>query len=252
MKKMIRLNKYLSERGIGSRRKCEQLIKEGKIAVDNRVVTSLSTKVDARTHTISLKGKKIPPPQINRYFLLHKPRGYITTMHDPSGRPTITQFFPAIKERLFPVGRLDCQSQGLLLLTNDGALAYRLTHPKFKVPKVYMVKVQGIIPRAACRTLKKGVYLEDGLVQVEKIKIVRYTKTNSWINVTITEGKNQIIRRIFRKLGFAVLKLTRIQFAFLRLDRLKPGEYRTLTPGEIKKLCEMVNLNNNETSYNTV
>ncbi|MGA1825316.1 MAG: pseudouridine synthase [bacterium] len=243
MTEMIRLNKYLSARGIGSRRKCDQLIREGRVLVDNHVVTSLSTKIDANIHTISLKGKKIPSSEIGRYFLLNKPKGYLTTMDDPRGRPSITKFFPHIKERIFPVGRLDFQSQGLILLTNNGELTYRLTHPKYKIPKIYMAKIQGSISRSDCLKLKKGVHLDDGPAYAERIKIVKRTKTNTWISITITEGRNRIIRRMFDRLGFYVLKLNRIQFAFLRLDMLKPGECRTLTSEEIQRLLEMVNLN---------
>jgi len=243
MKKLIRLNKYLSDRGIGSRRRCDQLIKEGKIYVDNHVVTNLGTQIDTQVNKVFLKNRRIISAyKTNRYFILNKPRGFLTTMHDPQGRPTIKELLPKIRERIYPVGRLDLQSQGIIILTNDGELAYRLAHPKFKIEKIYMVKVQSCITKSSCLKLKNGIYLKDGFVCAQKIKIKKYTKTNSWIIITITEGKNQIIRRMLKKLGFNVLKLKRVQFAFLRLDMLKPGEFRSLTPEEIEKLFKAVNL----------
>lgn len=243
MSKIIRLNKFLSTSGIGSRRKCEEFIKEGKILINDRIITELGTKIDPEVDKIFFRGKgKILLNQSKQYYILNKPTGYITTMEDPNDRPTIKKLMPKIKERIFPVGRLDLNSRGIILLTNDGEMAYRLTHPKFKITKTYLAKLQGKIDTQTAIRLRKGVPLKDGQAKALSIKVIKHTKTNSWVNITLSEGRNQIVRRMFMKLGYHVLKLKRTQFAFLRLDMLKPGDYRRLTHYEISRLLKAVNL----------
>lgn len=239
--KTVRLQKVLAQAGLGSRRKCEQFIVEGKIMVNGKVVTELGTRVDTDEDAIFYRGKKIlSPSRIPKiYILLYKPCGYITSMHDDKHRSTVMDLMPKIAHRVFPVGRLDYNTEGLLLLTNDGELSNALTHPGNMVPRNYLVKVSGVSEEKIISRLKKGIWHNQNQMQVDSISMVRTTSKNSWFSVTIHEGKNREIRRMFEALGHPVLKLKRTKFGFLSLSGLQKGEYRFLASDEIKKLQEL-------------
>lgn len=237
---MIRLNKYLSTHGIGSRRYCEGLIRGGEVLV-NGTVGQLGMKIDPHRDQIFLKNRgkiKHRIPKLH-YIMLNKPCGYLTTMADPFARPTILDLIPQISERIYPIGRLDFQSEGILLLTNDGDLAYKLSHPSAMIPKTYLVKVKGKVSLQLQERLKKGIKLDDGWSSFDSIYELKFrASANSWFKLTIHEGKNRIIRRIFSAIGHPVIKLKRISIAGLSVGELKPGEWRYLTSQEIRLLKE--------------
>lgn len=237
---MIRLNKFLSTHGIGSRRYCESLIREGEVFV-NGTIGHLGMKIDPHRDQIFLKNRgKITPhiPKLH-YIMLYKPYGYLTTMADPFARPTIRELIPQIGDRIYPIGRLDFQSEGLLLLTNDGDLAYRLSHPSSMIPKTYLVKVKGKLSLKLQNRLKKGIKLDDGWSSFDSIhELKSRVSANAWFRLTIHQGKNRVIRRIFLAIGHPVIKLKRINIARLSIGELKPGEWRYLTLPEIRLLKE--------------
>ena len=237
----MRLQKVLAQAGLGSRRKCEQLILEGKVRVNGKTVTELGTRVNVQEDEVSCRGKKLPSPaKVPRvYILLYKPRGFITSMHDEQGRPTVMKLLPRMAWRVFPVGRLDYNTEGLLLLTNDGELAYALTHPKHEIPKGYLVKVRGALGEEVVTRLKKGIYHGQDRITADSVSLVKTTPKNSWLSVVIHEGKNREIRRMFETLGHPVVKLKRTRFAFLSLKGLQPGETRFLTLDEIERLQKL-------------
>lgn len=234
---MIRLNKYLASAGIGSRRYCEELIKKAEVFV-NGEIAHLGMKIDPRSDRISLKttGPIIKHKTRLYYLMLYKPEGYITTMSDPFGRKTIKDLIPETQERIYPVGRLDLLSEGLLFLTNDGDLANKLIHPGSRVPKKYMVKIKGKPSSALLNKLKKGIKLEDGWAVFDSISQLRSTTANSWYMVTIHEGRNRLIRRVFSAIGHPVMRLKRISIADIGLGDLRPGEWRYLIESEVDSL----------------
>ncbi|MGA1843695.1 MAG: pseudouridine synthase [bacterium] len=234
----MRLNKYLSTQGIGSRRYCESLIQKGEVLV-NGEVAHVGMKIDPERDRIHLvHGDTISHhlPR-NRYLALYKPRGFLTTMADPLGRPTILKLLPPLKERIYPIGRLDFHSEGLILITNDGDLAFRLSHPGSMIPKTYLVKVKGKPSSRCLDQLKRGIRLSDGVSSFDSImEIKSRTRTNTWLKVTIHIGKNRIIRRMFLAVGHAVISLTRVSIAGITLEGLAPGEWRYLTRKEMEVL----------------
>lgn len=234
----MRLNKYLSTQGIGSRRYCESLIQRGEVLV-NGEVAHVGMKIDPLRDRIHLaRGETITPhlPQM-RYLALYKPRGFLTTMADPFGRPTIQELLPPLKERIYPIGRLDFHSEGLILITNDGNLAFRLSHPRSMVTKTYLVKVKGKPPPRSLDRLKRGIQLSDGLSSIDSVmEIKSRTRTNTWLKVTIHIGKNRIIRRMFLAVGHPVISLTRVSIGGVTLEGLAPGEWRYLTRKEMDAL----------------
>ena len=236
--KTIRLQKILAQAGIDSRRKCELLILEGKIRVNGKIVRKLGTKVDPEKDSIYYNRKKIHLssrlPKV--YILLNKPKGYITSLHDEEGRSTVMELLPPLGCRIFPVGRLDYHTEGLLFLTNDGELCYTLTHPKHKISRTYLVKIKGILDEKLMNRIKKGIRYNQEYLVVDAIQVVKTTQHNTWASIDIHEGKNKEIRKIFETIGHPVLKLKRTKFAFLSLGDLKPGEYRFLTPDEVNRL----------------
>ncbi|WP_062356202.1 pseudouridine synthase [Bacillus kwashiorkori] len=233
---MERLQKIIAQSGLASRRKAEQLITEGKVKVNGQVVTQLGTKVNA-TDDIEVNGVKIEK-ETPVYFLFYKPRGVISSVKDEKGRKTVTDFFNNIDERIFPIGRLDYDTSGLLLLTNDGDFAQMLMHPKYEVDKTYIAKVEGIPSRLALKQLQDGVKLDDGMTAPSRVKFLSADKRKKTaiIEITIHEGRNRQVRRMFEKIGFPVLKLKRERYSFLTLHGLNAGEYRPLTPHEVKQL----------------
>jgi len=233
------LQKYLAGAGIASRRKCEELILQGRVEVNNFVVTELGTKVDPRKDIIKVDDKlvKYKEDKHYSYILLNKPKGYLTSLSDPFGRPTVLDLLKGVKERVFPVGRLDFNSEGLLILTNDGELAYALTHPAKEVEKVYIVKVKGIPSSEKLKTLSKGVTLKNNYkISPCNIYLLKTVNGNAILKVKIKEGKKRQIRKMAEYIGHFVLKLRRIQTGPISLKGVKPGEYRYLNKEEIKSL----------------
>ncbi len=241
---LVRLQKVLAERGVASRRGAEELIREGRVRVNGAVITELGYKVDPERDRIEVDGKRIPPPPPKVYYLLYKPYGVITSLSDPRGRPTVRDLLRRVKLRIFPVGRLDWDAEGLLLLTNDGELAARLLHPRYQVPRVYLVKVRGLLEKGEVERLRGGIPLEDGPSPSMKVTLVRRTKSNTWLKVTLHEGRNRIVKRTFAAIGHPVMKLRRVAFGPLKIGGLRPGEYRALSSEEIKRLKRWVEIQN--------
>jgi 23S rRNA pseudouridine2605 synthase len=230
-----RLQKILSEMGITSRRKAEELILEGRVTVNGKIAI-LGTKADLAADHIKVDGKLLLRPEPRVYLMLNKPRNVVTSLHDPEGRPTVKDFLKGVKYRVFPVGRLDFDSEGLLLLSNDGDFAQAVLHPSKKISKTYLVKVKGDPEEKKIEKLRSGVKLEEGLTAPARVKKVRTMENNSWLEITIHEGRKRQIRRMLEEIGHPVLKLSRTRINGLTLDRLKPGEYRFLTPEELDKI----------------
>lgn len=233
---MERLQKVLAHAGVASRRKAEQLILDGKVKVNGKVVTELGTKVSS-SDTVEVEGVKLEKEQ-KVYYLLYKPRGIISAVVDDKGRKTVADLFPHVEQRLFPVGRLDYETSGLLLMTNDGDFSYLMTHPKFKIDKTYIAKVKGIPTREQLQQLSRGIVLEDGKTAPARVKMQSVDRKTgkAIIEITIHEGRNRQVRRMFDAIGCPVQKLRRDRFAFLTLHGLNAGESRELTPHEVKQL----------------
>ncbi len=231
-----RLQKILSKAGRASRRHAEKLIVQGRVKVNGLVVTHLGIKADPRKDHISVDGKPISEFEPKVYLLLNKPRGCVTTLDDPTGRPTIRDFLHGEKKRVYPVGRLDFDSEGLLILTNDGDLHHRLTHPRYGIPRTYLVKVRGIPNPAAMRRIRDGIALEDGVTLPAKVYTTKRLKRNSWMRLTVYEGRNKLIKRMCDALSHPVIRLRRIRYGSLTLGDLKLGKYRYLTSKEIDEL----------------
>ncbi|MGH7770407.1 MAG: pseudouridine synthase [Candidatus Binatia bacterium] len=238
---MERLQKIISRAGLASRREAERWIQDGRVTVNGAVITKLGTQADVVKDKIKVDGKLIVRPALN-YFLFHKPPGLITSMNDPEGRPHLGEWLETLgkKGRVFPVGRLDFNSSGLLLLTNDGELAQKLTHPRYGVRKVYRAKVSGRPSEPELERLRKGIRLEDGWTAPAKARIVEVLKKKAWIELEVREGRYREVRRMFEALGYFVEKLVRIRMGPLRLGPLAPGEYRPLSPQEISALKKAV------------
>ncbi|HTR45111.1 MAG TPA: pseudouridine synthase [Thermodesulfovibrionales bacterium] len=232
-----RLQKILSQAGIASRRMAEELILEGRVTVNGTVAT-LGMKADQSRDYVKLDGKLVSAPTTavmqRIYLMFHKPRGVVTTLSDPEGRPTVKDFLTGIRQRVFPVGRLDFHSEGLLLLTNDGDFANAVLHPSRKIPKTYEVKVKESIDEAGIEKLRRGVKLDDGMTLPARARKMRQTENNSWIEITIYEGRKRQVRRMLEKVGHPVIKLKRTAINGLKLKDLKPGEMRRLTPEELE------------------
>jgi len=233
---LTRLHKILADAGVASRRKGEELILAGRVSVNNKVVRELGIMADPAYDRIRVDGKPLPHPAPKVYYLLYKPRGVITSLHDPEGRTTIKDLIPRIKAKIFPVGRLDYDAEGLLLLTNDGEMAMRLAHPRYRVPRTYLVKVKGVLTTDEMARIEKGVMLDDGMSPAIKVNPIRRLQKNSVVRVTLHEGRNRVIKRTFEAIRHPVLRLKRIEFASLTLEGLQPGDYRPLSAEEIERL----------------
>jgi len=239
-----RLQKLLSRAGIGSRRACEQLILDGHVAINTKLVTTLPVLIDPKNDHISIDGKVINvSPERKIYLLLNKPKGIICTMKDDRDRKTVLDLLPhgAINERVFPVGRLEKDAQGLLVLTNDGELTKKLTHPSFGVERVYLAEVAGRVDGTFVEQLLKGVWLSEGKAKASRVKIVKRGNERSLVEITLKEGKNRQVSRMLAKLGLPAKKLTRIRMGPLVLTGVGIGRVRRLTPEEIRKLKQLVN-----------
>lgn len=233
-----RIQKILAQMGVASRRKAEELIAEGRVTVNGKPA-EIGMKADAVRDHIKVDGKILTRIEPKVYLAFNKPRGVVTSLSDPEGRPTLKDFLQRVKYRVFPVGRLDYDSEGLLLITNDGDFAQSLLHPAHEIPKTYVVKIRGMIGDRGLQRLRHGVRLEDGMTQPAKVKRIvmeRAPGNNQWLEVTIHEGRKRQVRRMLEKVGHDVLKLKRIAVNGLKLGNLKPGEFRPLTAEEIGHL----------------
>jgi len=221
--------------GLASRRQVEGLIREGRITLNGRPAR-IGDKADPVRDHIKVDGRRVALFPSKVYFLMNKPKKTVTTVDDPEGRPTVMDLVKGKSPRLYPVGRLDYDAEGLLFLTNDGELAYRLSHPSFQIPRTYRVKVKGKPSPEEVRRLSRGISLSDGPTAPCRIVPLRETQGNSWLEMTLHEGRNRQLKRMWEKLGYSVLKLKRVRFAGISLGRLQPGEYRPLRPVEVEKL----------------
>jgi pseudouridine synthase len=238
-----RLQVMMARAGLASRRKCEELIGAGKVKVNGRVIMRPGTKVDGTRDKVEVEGVLLNPAAVPRvYVLLNKPSGYVTTLADPQGRKQVTDLLTGLTVRVFPVGRLDYATEGLLLLTNDGELANRLAHPRYHVSKTYRALVKGFPGRAVVTALQRGVLLEDGKTVPAGIRLVRREGPNTLLEIRLYEGRNRQVRRMCAAVGHPVLVLKRIQLGFLKLGNLKVGEFRYLSPAEVMKLKCLVNI----------
>ncbi len=237
-----RINRILSLSGVTSRRKADELIKSGRVSVNGKKIFELGAKAVWGKDSIKLDGKEILGPKKRVYIMLNKPFGYITSMNDPQERPVVTDLIRDIPERLYPVGRLDFDSIGLLILTNDGDFAYRLTHPKYHVARTYKVTIDGGVNEETIERLKNGIQLEDGFSGASKATLIRQSNNRSIIRITVTRGKNRMVRRMVEAVGCKVIQLMRTGFGELELGNLKIGKYRVLTGDEVNSLKHAVGL----------
>jgi 23S rRNA pseudouridine2605 synthase len=234
----VRLQKVLAAAGVASRRACEIMISEGRVEVNGRLVLEQGTRVDPDRDVIRVDGSRIPPPRRHQYLVLNKPRGVVSTMAEPSGRRTLAEFLTG-RERLFHVGRLDTDSEGLLLLTNDGEFAHRLAHPSYEVPKTYLAEVAGVVNQATLWRLRAGISLDDGPVRPSSVTLVSTGTDRSLIKITLHEGRNHVVRRTMEAVGHPVRRLSRTGIGPVRLGSLKVGELRDLTRDELGGLLDL-------------
>lgn len=239
MNSTVKVHQYLAHAGISSRRKAEQLILDGRIKVNGQPA-HVGQRIDPQKDTVFFDDTKVNTSQDLVFYKMYKPRGFVSTLQDELGRKTVVDLLPEIQERVYPVGRLDLESEGLLIMTNDGELTQILTHPKFEVEKTYHVLLQGIPSTPALQHLKRGVKLKEGYTKPVKMKILsRENQQNTWLELSIKEGRNQQVRRMIRRIGYEVLRLKRVQFGPVSLDSLAPGDVQSLSQQEIDQLTKM-------------
>ncbi|MEA3241432.1 MAG: pseudouridine synthase [Pseudomonadota bacterium] len=239
---MERLQKVIAARGLASRRQAELMITQGRVKVNGILVTELGTKVDPLTAELQVDGKLLSAGKEPLYLLLYKPIGYVTTMSDPQQRPIVSDLLTGVDARLYPVGRLDYYSSGLLLCTNDGELAHRMMHPRYKLTKHYRVTVTGHISDADLKRLREGMELDDGFSKPEQVAIKKFTAKTTELEIVLREGRNRQVRRMLAVVNYPVQKLVRTQIGFLRLGSLPKGKYRFLQPHEVTRLRRLVGL----------
>ncbi len=230
----IRLNKFIALSGLTSRRKADALIEEGRVEVNGKVVTKLGTLVDPYKDKVRVDGRIVAPPKKDVYLAFNKPKGYVTTMDDELGRKSIATLFYNFPVRIFPVGRLDMDTEGLIFLTNDGEFSYIVTHPKFNIEKEYNVWAEGKVTEEDLKKLKKGVFIDGKIVRPKIVEILKHDRKNTMIKVIITEGRKREIRRMFHHIGHKVERLVRIRIGPVKLGDLRSGKYRDLTPSEVE------------------
>ncbi|MDO5694743.1 MAG: pseudouridine synthase [Aeriscardovia aeriphila] len=237
------MQKLLAQAGYGSRRKCEQLIAEGRVEIDGELVTTLGTRVFPDKQTIKVDGSRVHLDDKHITLALNKPRQVLSAMDDQKGRWTLRDIIGDGYPRIFHMGRLDYDSEGLILMTNDGELAEHVMHPRYEIAKTYIATVRGNIPRATVRRLvTQGVHLKDGWIKCDEAHVVSATREHSVVKVVLHSGKNRIVRRMLEAVGYPVTRLMRTQIGPIRLDGVKPGSYRILTLPEVKKLEKEVGL----------
>ena len=250
---LVRLQKLLAQSGVASRRKCEELMLGGEVEVNGEVVTRMGTKVDPRTAVVRVSGRLLPPVSEHVYLVLNKPRGVVSTMSDPEGRRTLTDVLAEARghaagdggregERLFHVGRLDTDTSGLLILTNDGDFAQKMAHPSYEVDKTYVAEVEGEVFPRTVKALLAGVELDDGPVAVSRVRVIAAAKEKSIVELVIHEGRNRIVRRLLDHVGHPVRKLSRTQLGPVGVGTLKSGELRELSLDELGDLLDSVRL----------
>ncbi len=238
----VRLQKVLAAAGVGSRRHCEEMIGAGRVEVDGEIVRRFGARVDPERQVIRVDGKRIPSRQDQVYLAFNKPPGVLTAMSDDRGRPTVTDYLGDRAERLFHVGRLDFDTEGLMLLTNDGELANRLAHPRYGVLKTYLAEVPGPVPKELGRQLMAGIELDDGMATADRFRVVGRSGNRVMVEVTLHEGRKRIVRRMLAEAGYPVQRLVRTDMGPIRLGQLKPGAVRELTTPEIGELYASVGL----------
>lgn len=237
---LVRLQKMIADSGLTSRRKAEDLIRAGRVTINGRVVRELGTKVDPVRDHVKVDGRHLKPQPPSVFIMLNKPKGVVSSLGDPAGRPTLQDLLKGVRLRVFPVGRLDFDSEGLVLLTNHGALGEALLHPRYHVPKTYLIKVKGVLTEEQLGSLRDGVDLGDGRSGPATVKKVTKAPQNSWLEVTIHEGKKHQVKRMLEAVGHPVIKLIRVRFGPLVLGDLPPGQYRYLTDREANLIRSLV------------
>ncbi|KMY23761.1 23S rRNA pseudouridine2605 synthase [Actinobaculum suis] len=237
-----RLQKVMANAGVASRRHSEAMIEQGRVAVNGEIVTRLGTKVDPDKDVIHVDGMPVPTRQDDITIALYKPPGVVSTMEDEMGRPSLAQYVEDRPERLYHVGRLDEDTEGIILLSNNGELTHRLTHPSYEVPKTYVARVSGQVTRGLGRVLENGITLKDGPASVDKFILRESQPRNSIVELTLHEGRNRLVRRMMGEVGHPVLELVRIQFGNIKAGRLRPGQYRIIGGSELSTLMHMVGM----------
>lgn len=232
----IRLQKFLAECGVASRRKAEQLISRGLVTVDGRTITEMGCKIDPQRQEVRYQGRLIKPKKKRTYILLNKPKGYVTTMSDPQGRPIVTSLVKDLDTRVFPVGRLDIDTEGALLLTDDGELAHKILHPSHESTKTYEVVVKGFVSQGKIKKLEQGIEIEDKKTWPAKISQVKKQGPACRLMISIHEGRKRQVRKMFEAIGHPVINLKRTAYGKLQLGSLKSGAYRFLSPEDMKKV----------------
>ncbi|SPF68923.1 Rsu family of pseudouridine synthase signature [Propionibacterium ruminifibrarum] len=237
----IRLQKVLSQAGVASRRASEIMIDEGRVEVNGRIVTEQGMRVDPERDTIRVDGARIPAPRRHMYLLLNKPRGVVSTMDESQDRGTLAQYVPR-HQRLYHVGRLDTDTEGLIILTNDGEFAHRLAHPSYEVRKTYLVETEGVMDSKTLRRLEKGLRLEDGPIKPDRVKLVSRGPSRTLVQITLHSGRNRIVRRMMDSVGHPVRRLARIGIGPVRLGDLASGDTRELTREELGTLLDIIGM----------
>lgn len=248
----IRLQKYMADCGVASRRQSETMISQGRVAVNGVTVRELGTKVEPDIDTVSVDGKPISVQTEYLFYMFNKPAGYLTTTNDPQGRPTIFDCCPELRGRVLPVGRLDMDTEGLLILTNHGELAYRLTHPKYNIKKTYIATVSGVITPKALQALSEGVMLDSGKTAPAQARFLKKQGKNSTLELIIHEGKKRQVRRMLDAVGFPCLKLRRVAIDQIRLTHVDLGQVRPLTETELGRLFDRVQLSRSDYLNNRI
>ncbi len=233
-----RLQKIISRSGIGSRRKAEEYMRQGRVMVNGQVVTQLGSLADPARDVISVDDIELAPPENKMYMLLHKPPGYVSSLHDPEGRKTIDQLYDDIPERLYPVGRLDYDTEGLLVITNDGIFSQLLQHPRHGIEKKYLVKVRGVPLEVALKRLRDGVVIDGRATSRSRVRLVKKGMKSSWCEVVLHEGLNRQLKKMFELIGHPTIRIIRTAIGPLELGRLPSGAYRFLTKAEIEAVKE--------------
>lgn len=238
----VRLQKVLADAGLGSRRACEQLIADARVEVDGQIVTELGTRIDPEIQTVHVDSMRIVTAPDRVYLAFNKPAGVVSTMDDPEGRPSLAEYLRDRPERLFHVGRLDAETEGLLLITNDGELSNRLTHPSYEIPKTYLAQVRGPVAKDVGARLREGIELDDGIARVDSFKLIDSTPGRALVELVLHEGRNRIVRRLLEAVGNPVDRLVRTHFGPIALAEQRQGKVRDLRPDEIGELMQAVGL----------
>ncbi|MGD9344457.1 MAG: pseudouridine synthase [Candidatus Aminicenantes bacterium] len=238
----MRLNKFLAQAGVASRREADRMITEGRVSVNNTVIEELGVQIDPTKDSVRVDGRKVKVEKEEFYILLNKPKGYLVTAKDPFKRSTVLELLPKLKKRVFPVGRLDLNSEGLLLLTNNGELANRLMHPRYGIKKVYEVRTKGIPTRKNLQRLERGIYIDGKKRAPARLTHLGSDLRSARIRIELTEGRKREVRRMFEAIGTSLFSLVRVNYAGLAIGNLKKGEWRYLTPSEVAGLKKKVGL----------